>query len=114
MNMAEAADISCPFAQCQADLIQIALLFCLLSYNCMKTNSHRWTVQFRLKEFQFQNTYRVIPHGAPSNTFLYARAITLFLDTQKNSVRDESTTMEATDLAHGDPVSAAARRFLHL
>ena len=55
-----------------------------------------------------------IAHDAPSKTFLCARSVTLFLDTQNNSVRGKSTTLEATDLDHVDPVSAAAQRFLHL
>ena len=46
--------------------------------------------------------------------FLEATAVTLYLDTQKNCVRGESCTMEATGLPHGDPVIAAARLYLHL
>ena len=46
--------------------------------------------------------------------FLQAYAVALFLDTQKNSVWVESTTMEATNLEHGNPVSAAAWHFLYL
>ena len=56
----------------------------------------------------------VIPQNSPSKTFLCAQAITLFLDMKKNNIWDESTTTEATDLAHGEPVSTAARHFLHL
>ena len=56
----------------------------------------------------------VIPHDSPSNTFLCAWDVTLFLDIHNNSVRGESTTIEATNLTHGDPISSAARRFLHL
>ena len=63
---------------------------------------------------QFHDKEGVIPHDAPTKVFLQAQTVTLFLDTQKNSVWGESTTMETTDLNHGNPVSAAARRFLHL
>ena len=38
----------------------------------------------------------------------------MFLDTQNNCVRGESSTMEATCLLHGDPVPDCARRYLHL
>ena len=114
MATAVADDISHSFAQCQADLIQIDLFFCLRSYKYTETKSHRWTVQFCLKGLQFQDMEGVIPHNAPSNTFLCAWSVTLFLDKKKNSVRGDSTTMEATNLAHGDPVSAAARRFFLL
>ena len=43
-----------------------------------------------------------------------ASAITMFLNTQKNCVRRESSTMEATGLLHGYPVPACARRYLHI
>ena len=46
--------------------------------------------------------------------FLQAWAVTLFLDTQKKSVRGKSGTMESADLERGDPVSAADRHCLHL
>ena len=57
-----------------------------------------------------------IPHDAPAKVFLQARVVTLFLDTRKNSIQSKSTTMEATDLEQGNPVSAAAAAwsFLHL
>ena len=63
---------------------------------------------------QFHEKEGVIPHDAPTKVIIQARAVTLFLDTQKNSVRGDSTTMEVTDLKQGNPVSAAAQRFLHL
>ena len=107
MVAAEAANPSCPFAQCSADLIQIALFFCLRSCEYTKTNSHRWTFQFILKYMQFHEKEGVIPHNAPTKVFLQSRVVTLFLDTQKNIVRGKSTTMEATDLKHRNPISAA-------
>ena len=55
---------------------------------------------------QFQEKEGVIPHDALGKVFIQARAVTLFLDTQKNSVRGEFTTIEATDLKNRDPVSA--------
>ena len=107
MAIVEAADISCPFAQCQANLIQISLFFCLWLCEYTKINLHRRRVQFRIKDLQFNYAYRFIPHDSSSKTFLCAGAITLSLDIQKNSLRYESTTMEATNLGHGDPISAA-------
>ena len=49
-----------------------------------------------------------------TNVFLQSRAVTLFFDTQKNCFWGKSTTMEATNIDNGNPVSAAARLFLHL
>ena len=103
-----------PKASCTSDLIQIALFFCLRSCEYSKTSSHRRTTQFRYRDLQFHNAEGVIPGDAPDHVFLSATAVTLFLDTQKNCVRGESTSMEATGLKHGDSVKAAARRFLHL
>ena len=80
----------------------------------MKTNSHRRTVQFRLKDLQFHNADRVIPNNTPSKTLFRAQGVSLFLDTQKDSVWGKSTTMEATNLAHGGTISAAPCYFLHL
>ena len=105
---------SSPKAQCTADLIQIGLFFCLRSCEYTKSASHRRTTQFRFRDVQFHDGDGVIPRDAPDKTFLDAWAVTLFLDTQKNCVRGESTSMEATGLQHGDAVTAAARRFIHL
>ena len=63
---------------------------------------------------QFHELEGVIPNDAPAKVFLQYRAVTLLLDTQKNSVWGEYTTVEATNLEHRNPVSAAAQRFLHL
>ena len=93
MVAAEAADPSCLFSQCLADLIQIALFFCLRLCEYTKTNSHRWTVQLLFKYMHFNEKEGVIPHDTPTKVFLQARSVTLFLDTQKNSVRGESATI---------------------
>ena len=95
-------------------MIQIGLYFCLRSCEYTKTNSHRRTTQFRLRDMQFQDTQGTIPFDAPDSHFLQALVVTLFLDTQKNSVRGESISMENTCLPLGYPVMACARRFLHL
>lgn len=110
---AQAADSS-PLAQCMACLILIALFFCLRSCEYTKTSSHRRTVQFRYKDMQFHDAQGIIPHDAPDEVFLAAWAVTLFLDTQKNCVRGESSTMEATGIPFGCPVVASAHRYLHL
>ena len=86
----------------------------LLRVRQTKTNLHRWTVQFCLKYLQLHDADGVVPHDNPYKTFFHAWDVTLFLDMQKNCVWGESTTMVATDLAQGDPVSDAAWRFLHL
>ena len=114
MVTTEATDISFPFAQSHADLIQISLLFCLRPCEYSKTNLHIQTVQFFLKDSQFHNAYWFIPHNAPYKTSLHDQSINLFLEMYKNSIWGESTTMEATNFAHGDPVFAVARRFFHL
>ena len=101
-------------ARCTVDIIIIVLFFCLRSCEYSKTNSYRRTTQYRMQEIQFHNQAGIIPKDDPDKIFLAADAVTLFLDTQKNSVRGESVTMEATRLQHGDPVVAAARRFIHL
>ena len=63
---------------------------------------------------KFQDTRGAIPFDAPDYHFLQALVVTLFLDTQKNSVRGKSISMENTCLPSGCPVMAWARRFLHL
>ena len=102
------------FSQCWSDLIIIALFFCLRSCEYTKTNSHRRTTQFRFRDIQFHDDDGVIPTQAPAKVFMAATAVTLYLDTQKNCVRGESCTMEATGLPHGDPVTAAARIIIAL
>ena len=59
----------------------------------------------------FHDEDSIVPQDAPDKHLLRTHAVTLFLDTQKNCVRGESTAMEATDLEHGNTVSAAACHF---
>ena len=89
-------------------------IFCLRSCEYTKTNSHRRTTQFRLRHMQFQDTQGTIPFDAPDSHFLQALVVTLLLDTQKNSVRGDSISMENTCLSSGFPVMACTRRFLQL
>ena len=105
---------SSPKDWCLADLVQIGLYFCLRSCEYTKTNSHRRTTQFCLRDMQFQDTRGSIPFDAPDSRFLLALVVTLFLETQKNSVSCKSISMENTCLPSGCPVTACARRFLHL
>ena len=63
---------------------------------------------------QLQDTQGTIHFDAPYSHFLQALVVTLFLVTQKNSVRGESISMENTCLPLGCPVMSCARRFLHL
>ena len=100
--------------QCMAYLLFIALFFCLRSCEYTKTNSHRRTTQFRFQDIQFLDANGVIPPDADAKVFLAASAIILFLDTQKNCVCGEFSTMEATGLLHGEPVPACARLYLHI
>ena len=109
----EAAEPSCPFEKCSADLIQTTIFFCLISCKYTKNNSHRRTVQFRFKDMQLQDKEGVIPQDAPTEVYLQAQTVNLFLDTQKNSTRGEFTTAEATSLKNGNPVSAAAWHFFY-
>ena len=99
---------------CLAYLVQIGLYFCLRSCEYTKTNSHRRTTQFCLHDMQFQDTWGAIPFDTPNSCFLQALVVTLFLDTQNNSVRGESISMENTCLPSGCPVMACTRRFLQL
>ena len=93
---------------CTAYLIHIALFFCMRSCEYTKTQSHRHTVQFRFRDIQFHNEDGSVPQYAPDKNILHARYVTLFLDTQNNCVQGESTTMEDTNLEHGNHVSASA------
>ena len=63
---------------------------------------------------QFHNAAGVIPGDTPDQTFLDVRVTTLLLDTQKNCVRGESTSIEATGLKNSKAVSTAAWPFIHL
>ena len=55
-----------------------------------------------------------IPFDALRRNFLCAKAVTLFLDTQKNLVRGESITMEVNCLMFDCPVHVVVNRFLYL
>ena len=103
-----------PKDHCLADLVKIVLYFCLRSCEYTKTNSHRRTTQFRLRDIQFQDSRGTIPFDAPASRFLTALVVTLSLDTQKHYFRGNSISMKNTRLLLGCPVVACARRFLHL
>ena len=51
----------------------------------------------------FHDANGVIPPDAASDVLLAASVINLFLDSQNNCVRGESSTMETTGMFHGDP-----------
>ena len=76
--------------------------------------SHRHTVQFLFLNLKFHNKNGIILKNSPAKLFLCNRDITLVLDTHKTCVQGYATTMESTDLDHSNPLSAAARHFLHL
>ena len=63
---------------------------------------------------QFHDASGILPIDAPVLRIRRSKVVTLYLDTQKNSVRGESITMEATGIAFGCAVGAAAERFLNL
>ena len=63
---------------------------------------------------QFHNKEGVIPYGSPNKVFILDQEVTLFLDTQNNSNRGESSTIEATNLEHIKPVSDTAFIFIDL
>ena len=69
------------FSQCWADLIILALFFCLRPCEYTKTNSHRRTTQFRFRDIQFHDDDGVIPTQASAKVLLEATAVTLYLDT---------------------------------
>ena len=81
------------FDQCMEDLLVISLFFCLRYCEYTKTNSQRRTTQFFFQDMQFHDANGVIPPDAAADFFLAALVITLFLDTQNNCVRGESSTM---------------------
>ena len=99
---------------CLVGLLQIGMYFCLRLCKNTKTNSHRRTMKFRLRDILFQDACGAIPFDAPTSRFLNELVVTLFLDTQKNSVCRESISMELTRLLLDCPVVACTHRFLHL
>ena len=114
MSAASAEKPSCQLTLCNDNLIQISLFFSLHSCEYTKTQSHRRTSQFRFCDMQFHNKNGVVPQDALDKLFLRAHSVTIFLDTKKNCVRGQSTTMGETDLEHRNPISAAVRHLLHL
>ena len=94
--------------------MQISLYFCLRSCEYTKTNSHRRSTQFRLRDIQFQDGRGTIPFNSPDSCFINALVVNFSLDTQKNSARGESLSMENTCLTLCFPVVACAHHFLHL
>ena len=105
---------STPRDRCLGDLIQIALYFCLRSCEYTKVQSHVRTTQFRMRDVQFHDVGGVLPYNSPAAEIRRALAVTLFLDNQKNGVRADSITMEASGVPFGCAVGGAASRFLHL
>ena len=89
---------SIPKNQCLEDLVKIGLYFCLRSCKYTKTNSHRRTTQLRLRNIQFRDGCGTITFDSPESLFLNTLVVTLFLDTQKNSVRGGSISTENTRL----------------
>ena len=75
--------------QCLSDLGQIFLYFCLGSSEYAKTNSHRRTTKFCLRNIQFQYGCGTIPFDSPTSHLLNALVVTLFLDTHKSFVLGE-------------------------
>ena len=65
MSAAEVSEISCPFNQYQANIIQIVLFLCLRSCKYTEMNLHKLTVQFHIKDLQFHDVDRFIPHDTP-------------------------------------------------
>ena len=108
MSATAAANTSCQITLCTTDIIQTALFLCLRSCEYTKTQSHRRIVQFRLQDMQFNDAGGVVSQDVPDKHFFCARDFTLSLNTHKNFVQGESTTMEATNLEHGNPVSSDA------
>ena len=76
--------------------------------------SHKRTTQFRFCDLEFHDASGILPFDAPALRIRRSVAMTLYLDTQKNSIRGESITMEATGINVGCAVGVAAERFLHL
>ena len=104
----------CQLSQCTSNHIQIVLFFCLRSCKYIKAQSYRHTVQFLFRNLQLHNKNGIIPHNAPSKLLIRTSDISLFPDTHKNCLQGYATTMEATYLDRGNPLSSAARHFLCL
>ena len=101
-------------AQYTTDFIQFSLFFCLWLYEYTKTASHRCTTYICFQGVQFHNAEGIIWGNAPDQQFLDVWSTTLFLDTQKISIREELTSMEASGPPHGDAVPTTVHRSIHL
>ena len=99
---------------CLGDLIHIALYFCLRSCEYTNTNSQKRTTLFRFRDLQFHDSSGILPFDAPNLRIRRATMVILYLNTQKESFRGESITMEATVISFGCAVGTAAERFLYL
>ena len=66
------------FNQCMADLLVIALFFCLCSCKYTKTNYDRRTNQFIFQDMQFHDANGVIPPDAAVDIFLTSLDLSLF------------------------------------
>ena len=66
------------------------------------------------KKVQLYNNNAIIYHDVSNHTFLSIWDVTLFIDTQKNSIHGESSTMKATGIIYVNPVTVVARCYLHL
>ena len=97
-----------------ANFLQIGLFFCLCSYYDINAASHHWTVHLYSKKVQLYNNNVIIYHDVSNHTFLSIWDVTLFIDTQKNSIHGESSTMKATGIIYVNPVTVVARCYLHL
>jgi hypothetical protein len=116
--MAHEGHSTLPKVQAAADLTIIAFYFLLRVGEYTKPSGQRATrtTQFRLKDATFwrqqaDGTLARLPFEAASEQLLIAKAVTLTLDNQKNSVRD-STLHHYEVPGRLNPVAAVARRFV--
>jgi hypothetical protein len=107
-----------PNIKATADLTIIAFYFLLRVGEYTKPSGRRptRTTQFRLKDATFwrlqdDGTNVRLPFDSPDEDLLLAKAVTLTLDNQKNSVRD-STLHHDEVPGPLNPVAAVARRFI--
>jgi hypothetical protein len=107
-----------PITKATADLTIIAFYFLLRVGEYTKPSGRRptRTTQFRLKDATFwrlqdDGTNVRLPFDSPDEDLLLAKAVTLTLDNQKNSVRD-STLHHDEVPGPLNPVAAVARRFI--
>ena len=67
--------------QCLGDLIQISQYFSLPSCEYTKTDSHKQTTQFLLRNMQFHGAHVIIHFEASTHNFRLAMEVILFFDT---------------------------------